>query len=200
MEGYHDFTLRRCGAPLGWTAKQGYCRRPAGDGTTHPGVGPCSTHEGGRRGRQAWRLAMEIAGQLDISPWDALLTAVRISAFKVATYEQKIAELTGQHGLDALKPGEMAHDWVQLSFQERRHFARVAKAAVDAGVAERLVRQVELESKIIVRVLGKTLDSLMLSLTTRGFPDGMIADLRLEAHSVAHRELLAIEGPESLKE
>jgi hypothetical protein len=142
---------------------------------------------------------MEIAGQLDISPWDALLTAVRISAFKVATYEQKIAELTGQHGLDALKPGEMAHDWVQLSFQERRHFARVAKAAVDAGVAERLVRQVEMESRIIVRVLGRTLDDLMNRLETM-LPESAVADLRIEAHSVAHRELLAIEGPADLRE
>lgn len=195
MDGYHAFTLKRCGALLGWHRKVGYCREPAGAQTEHEGYGPCHTHEGGRRGARAWRWAMTLARQLDVSPWDALLAAVRISAWKVASYELRLAEVEAQHGADALKPGELGHAWVDMSLQERRHLARVAKAAVDAGVAERLIRQVELESQVIVRVLGRTLDDLMNRLEAELGPD-RVADLRLAAHERAHKELLALGQPE----
>jgi len=134
-------------------------------------------------------MAQEIARELDISPWDALLAAVRISAFKVRSYEEQVARLVAQHGADCQRPGELGYAWVLLSQQERRHLLRAAKAAVDAGVAERMVRQVELEGAVIVQVLGAALDALDLD-----------PDRRVLAHSVIHRELLALDSPEDLLE
>jgi hypothetical protein len=61
--------------------------------------------------------------------------------------------------------------------------ARTAKAAVDAGVAERLVRQVELEGRLVAEVLGRTLDRLELG-----------PEQRQEAFAFAHRELLELES------
>ena len=76
-------------------------------------------------------MAQEIARELDISPWDALLAAVRISAFKVRSYEEQVAKMIAQHGADCQRPGELGYAWVLLSQQERRHLLRAAKAAVD---------------------------------------------------------------------
>lgn len=132
---------------------------------------------------------MEIARELQINPWDGLLAAVRISAWKVADYERRLAAMQAQHGEDVDRPEQMARSLVIDSANERRHLARVSKAAVDAGVAERMVRQVEMEGAVIVQVMGAALDALNLD-----------PDRRVLAHSVIHRELLALESPEDLLE
>lgn len=124
---------------------------------------------------------MEVARELDVSPWEALLKATRLAAGRVAWVDVKLAEAVaasdGEPGSPAVRR------WLDESRRERTLMARTAKAAVDAGVAERLVRQVELEGRLVAEVLGRTLDALELT-----------AEQRQTAFATAHRELLQLEA------
>lgn len=152
----------------------------AGEGTKHSGWGPCRAH-GSSAQHRAWELALDVARELSVSPWDALLMSTRLAAGRVAWVDQQLAEATRAADGDQAAPA--VRGWLKESRAERALLARTAKAAIDAGVAERLVRQVELEGKLVAEVLGRTLDALELS-----------AEQRQTAFSVAHRELLQLES------
>ena len=124
---------------------------------------------------------MEVARELDISPWDALLRATRLAAGRVAWVDQQLTEAIAQNDGDMSQP--IINRWLKESRNERNLLARTAKAAIDAGVAERLIRQVELEGRLVAEVLGRTLDRLDLS-----------AEQRQTAFAYAHRELLELES------
>jgi hypothetical protein len=127
---------------------------------------------------------LDIAREENVSPWDALLRATRLAANRVAWVDQRLAEVTARH--DGEPFAVEVRQALAESRKERTLLARTAKSAVDAGVAERLVRQVELEGRLVAEVLGRTLDALELS-----------QDQRQTAFAVAHRELLELEaGPD----
>lgn len=152
----------------------------AGEGTRHAGFGPCAAH-GSSSQHRAWELALDVARELDVSPWDALLLSTRRAAGRVAWVDQQLDEATRANDGDVDTPA--VRRWLKESRLERALLARTAKAAVDAGVAERLVRQVELEGRIVAEALGRALDALELT-----------AEQRQAAYAVAHRELLQLES------
>jgi hypothetical protein len=126
-------------------------------------------------------MALEVARELDVSPWEALLLAVRRAAGRVAWVDEQLTRSTRENDGD-MNAKEITK-WLSESRKERTLLARTAKAAIDAGVAERLVRQVELEGRVVAEVLGRVLDRLSLD-----------ADQRQLAFATAHEELLTIEG------
>lgn len=70
------------------------CPAPAGSRTDHLGYGHCAFH-GGRRGRRrilgAWLMGHAYGRELNCTPWEGLLRAVRIAAGKVAYCETVLA-------------------------------------------------------------------------------------------------------------
>lgn len=124
---------------------------------------------------------MQVAREEGISPWDALLRATRLAANRVSWVDLQLANAVAASDGDEATPAVRA--WLKESRNERNLLARTAKAAVDAGVAERLVRQVELEGRLVAEVLGRTLDALELT-----------AEQRQLAFATAHRELLQLES------
>lgn len=124
---------------------------------------------------------MDVARELNVSPWDALLLSTRLAAGRVAWVDQQLAEAT--RAADGDQSVAAVRGWLKESRLERTLLARTAKAAIDAGVAERLVRQVELEGRLVAEVLGRTLDQLELT-----------AEQRQTAFAYAHAELLQIEA------
>jgi len=183
------------------------CGRRAGEGTNHYGVGLCSRHGGLRfRGRTggAWLVGHAFARELDCTPWEGLLRAVRIAAGRVEYCQAVLGaaahdrELEGrvtrsEDGLmtdpdtgDPLGVGQFRDRswWVTQSELWTDRLARYSKLAVDAGVAERLVAQVELDAQRIGRVLNASLGALA------GLPE----EVQLEARAAMRRELLLIEA------
>lgn len=126
-------------------------------------------------------MALEVARELDVSPWEALLLAVRRAAGRVAWVDEQLTHATREH--DGESNARPVMNWLAESRKERALLARTAKAAVDAGVAERLVRQVELEGRVVAEVLGRVLDRLELG-----------PDQRVAAFEAAQEALLVIEG------
>lgn len=125
---------------------------------------------------------MDVARELNISPWDALLKSVRVAAGRAAWVDVQLKEAVQRSDGDSSSPE--VKGWLKESRDERMMMARVAKAALDAGVAERVVRQTELEGEIVAEVLGRVLDKL-----------GLPAEQRVLAFDEAHRQLLALEAP-----
>jgi hypothetical protein len=153
----------------------------AGENTNHRGYGPCHCH-GGAKAHRAWEKALDVARELNVTPWEALLKSVRVAAGRAAWVDQQLADATRRNDGEAANPE--VRGWLKESRAERTLLARMAKAAVDAGVAERLVRQTELEGEIVAEVLGRVLDKL-----------GLPPEQRVLAFDEAHRQLLALEQP-----
>lgn len=125
-------------------------------------------------------MAHAFVGELDITPWEALLRQVRRTAHEVAWLDQKIAECEQD---DDLLPGGSHYPWVRMRNDAFNRHTRVAKMAVDAGVAQWLISKIELEGQTIANVVNRTLAVLDLT------------DDQLDlARAMLRRELLALDA------
>lgn len=102
-------------------------------------------------------MAHQIAGELGISPWDALLVAMRRAANWATFYESKVAETTDDREL--LPEGD-AWPWMVALERSTADMAKYAKMAMDAGVEERRLRFLEMEAQAIFSVLNAAIDGL----------------------------------------
>ncbi len=126
---------------------------------------------------------MELAEVLDVNPWAALLLSIRLAAFHCEEVDAILAALRNGTAVDIPIQGLHSHEelvraWQHESRMERQQLARTAKMAIDAGVAERLVREVELEGKLVAMAVVAALDAL-----------GVEQDSRTRALEAAHRKL-----------
>lgn len=147
--------------------------RPAGARTQHPGYGKCRRCET-KHDRELWMSVFEKAHRLDIDPWQALLETVKLTAGRLAWIDEHIA--------NADDP-ELEIAWVRESRRERELLARASKAAIDGGVAERMVRNVESEVQTTVKAVVAGINAL-------GLPE----DKRREALEAAKESLLQSDG------
>jgi len=166
------------------------CSRGAGRATIHEGVGMCSIH-GGNTGRfkaqGAILTAMAFADEMNVTPWEALLSQVRLLANQVRWLRVRVEYAEAEHGVDGIKPGGPGWDWVVLLEARGDRLAKVSKMAIDAGVAQQLVRQIELESDHMVTAALLTFDRLGIFGAQRDEALEFMSDelLRLEAKANA---------------
>jgi hypothetical protein len=136
------------------------CTRVAGAGTNHRGTGPCRWHGGMSEDESligAWVMAHAYAKELECTPWEALLRVVKIAAGKVAYCKYKLGDADNDEDLE---PGGRLFYWVTLEERWVVNLAKMAQVAINAGVAERLVRQVELEGQLMVRAAQLTFEEM----------------------------------------
>lgn len=198
----HRYDQTICGVMLTSGPRRGeLCPRPAGTNTQHPGVGRCRQHggdtpDGLREG--AWAMAHAFARALDVTPWEGLLHAVKIAAGRVAFIEQKIGEATEDRQLEPPEKnciseagrtqdqqGTNLFYWVKQAELWHDKLAKVSALAIQQGVAERFVRQLELEAQLMLRATNRTLEEL-----------GLDDDERQRALVIMSRNLLALEAEE----
>jgi hypothetical protein len=150
----------KCGAKGKTTGNP--CRNPAGFKTDHVGAGRCHLHGGGTpdgkkyaRRQMAAAAASAFGLPIDVSPDEALTQ-------ELARCAGAVHYLAGH--LRAIEPAERlapAHaGFVALYDGERDRLVRVAKAALDAGVAERQVAAIERTAEAFARVLRRVLADL----------------------------------------
>lgn len=172
---------------------ENYCTFPSGYGTSHSGFGFCKHHGGNTRAgslgaaREWGRLLLKntkFGGDLkeipDVTAEEALLEEVRRSVAMVRWLEDRIGtfapeELKGQPaglgGLPTLvtetsRGAATSTDvaaWMLLYREERQHMVRVAKTAIDAGIAERMVRIAEDQGRTLAMAIKAVLDALGLT-------------------------------------
>lgn len=178
MSSKKYFYELRCGALIKGTYRSIYCKFPAGEGTSHPGYGHCKRHSK-RREDRAWEVAMDISLEQDISPWEALLWGVRVSAGKLAWIELQLADAIRQND-----GGSLTLEIRTLLKESRlttNVMTRTSKTAIDAGIAAHVARQLETEGKLLATALSAALDAL----------PGLTADERISAISAAQQSLFS---------
>jgi hypothetical protein len=177
----HD---RYCGANK--RQGEGTCHRPAGWGTDHPGAGRCKLHGGSTPDHkkaakvELARRAVDTYGlPREVTPDVALLEEVHRTAGHVAWLAEVVAKIehddlvwgkteeaektaTEFSGVDTTYKA-VPNIWLTLYQQERKHLAAVAKAAIDAGIAERQVRIAEQQGQMLAKVINRVLDALALT-------------------------------------
>lgn len=142
---------------------------------------------------------MSIADALDVSPWDSLIDEVKLSTGRISWIDQRLVDAVAKDDenkiLEAADPDKVSSmsavpglppgvkELMVESRAERRHRATVAKAAIDAGVAERLVRNIENEGALIAAAILAGLDALNF----------LTIEQRSIAVAAAHAKLLSIE-------
>jgi hypothetical protein len=155
-----DVAMRkRCGAR---TRRGGECGRDAGWGTDHVGFGNCKLHggctpQGKTYGARLMALAElgPMGGEVDVNPLDALLYTVRRGSGLAALYRLQ-AEAAAADGKDAAV-------YADLEAKALADLARWAKMAIDAGVAERMVRIAEGMGEQLAGALEEALEDAELS-------------------------------------
>jgi len=169
------------------------CERYAGARTYHPGTGPCLFH-GGEDLRErvggAFVTAHAIAMTLDVDPWEAMEVVLRRAYTWSAWYNAKLATVTND---EDLKRGGAAWDWVQGAERTAEMVARYAKMCHDMGIAERRMRQVEIQGQMIAQILSATLHELGMSEAdedrARGIMDTQLRLLAAEDSVIIQGEL-----------
>jgi hypothetical protein len=151
------------------------CELTAGLYTDHIGWGKCSFHGGNTptlRTSAARYMGGEVidrmtnayglGGPVEITPQEALLQEVRRSAGHVGFLKDRLNMFDLKLGEEVLS--EAKRELVELYQKERLMLVKVAKAAVDAGIAQERV-QLEREKGVkLVEVLRKVFDGLSLSI------------------------------------
>lgn len=138
----------KCGAE---TRGGGMCGQAAGWGTEHPGWGSCKLHGGSTQNgtkaaaRQqaeanAGAAVLKYGLPRTVDPATAMLEEVYRSAGTVAFLGSIVAKLEQDGLIDGAAPSV----WVRMFNDERKHLAQVSRSTVDAKIAERNVKVVEM--------------------------------------------------------
>lgn len=118
--------------------------------------------------------------EIQISPWEAMLTEVRTAAGRAAWIDQRVTdeirrEARAQEAADADGSDDEAarwearhaarelREWLKLSREERAHMASVSRQAVQAGLSERYIESVQTEARMIAEVLSRALSAAELT-------------------------------------
>lgn len=141
------------------------CTRTAGDGTSHQGIGKCRDHNGqfGRELKKgAILMALAYADEMNVSPWEAMLSQCRLLANQVAWLRLRVHEVEQTHGPAGLRPGGEGWDWVAMLEARGDRLAKVAKMCLDAGIQQALVTQIETEADHLMKAALAGMDAVGL--------------------------------------
>lgn len=120
-------------------------------------------------------MAHKFAEELDVSPWEALLLVIRITAGRLRYIESVLAsanddtEIEGRAAdgspLGVSEAGDLTTSrnltwWVEKSESERDRLAKVSKAAIDAGVAQLLIEKELRQGEELAETFVKVIEGL----------------------------------------
>jgi hypothetical protein len=143
------------------------CRAFAGQGTNHFGVGRCKHHLGNSRNheinatvQQAQQRMIKLGMPIEIRPHEALLSMLYMSSGHVAWLREEIAAMKDL----GTSEGKVM---VQMFGDERDRVAKIAEAALRAGVAERAVALAENYGAQLAEMFKAVFEDKELALTTK---------------------------------
>lgn len=145
-----------------------YCRNTAGWGTTHPGIGKCKYHGGNLPTHQA-HAAKEAAIKFmgapkEISPIDAIMWCIHITAGEVEWLTMQIAEITDEdEWYEHTVIGKQMHILQRTRAEAQDRLVKYSKDAIALGLAERAVRLAEQYGQTIARLLDGIRHELKLN-------------------------------------
>jgi hypothetical protein len=138
----------------------GTCRRQPGWGTNHLGIGACKQHGGSTPNHELSAARAQAQGFMaahldlpEVDPLQAMLYTVRRTS-QIAMYCRLRVGAVEQD--EQVRDGQV-HIWARLEVEALRELNRFSKAAVDAGVAERLVRVAERDGERLAMAFSDAL-------------------------------------------
>jgi hypothetical protein len=172
---------------------EGTCRKPAGAGTDHPGVGRCRLHGGctpsHRRAGQDRRIeegARTMLERENLVPVDNPLQQLQMLAAEVVAWKDilgtKVEEL-GAWSHDDVNEHEDVRAIILPFERALDRCNTVLSGLVRLGVEERLVRLSEAQAELIKGVIMAVLDSREM---------GLSRELRQTGRAILARELVEV--------
>lgn len=170
----HDHTQppwRMCQWPTRYNGHDDHCRNTQGMGTTHPGVAYCKPHGGNRapgRATGAWIMAHAFATKMGGDPWDALQDATAFANAKVHGIQQELRDLLETHTLRELLEWDteggkiQPHPILQFDILWHTRLTQAAKWAIDAGLGERLMAQLEADAGALASATRRAVTAMDL--------------------------------------
>lgn len=167
----HQPRWRMCNQPTRYNRKDDTCRNSQGLNTPHPGVAYCKPHGGNRapgRATGAWIMAHAFATKHGGDPWDALQDATAFANGKVHGIQQELADLLETYSLRELLEWEtetgkvQAHPILQLDILWHTRLTQAAKWAIDAGLGERLMAQLEADAGALASATRRAVTAMNL--------------------------------------
>jgi hypothetical protein len=191
------------------------CHRPAGWGTDHVGIGTCKNHLGASRNHQTAadrkavaRVISTYGDPIDIDPGTALLEEVRRTAGHVAWLGRVIGDMDPvsltwgrAETLERVEGDEAGPVLAEIRSKasvptilamyqtERAHLVRVSKAALDAGVSQRLLDVFTEVGTTYVAMFERVMEALDLTAAQAAMvPELMTRELRMIAGEVVRQD------------
>ena len=141
----------------------GPCRKFAGEGTDHFGVGRCKYHGGATRSHRRHAVELEAKRRMvklgeplaDARPHAVLLALLRASAGHVEWLHSEVAELgdLGTHEAQVI---------LRLYDEERDRLTRIAKSCSEAGVEEAQINFQQAQALTLVRAVRSAAEEIGL--------------------------------------
>ena len=165
--------------------KGGLCKKSAGWGTGHLGMGPCKLHGGNlpvviKRAMMTMlqnelrESTMGVNMPIDIHPADALLELVKMCAGHVRWLNMQVAEMRSVSEFNMVSKTQEIHSMIRLLGEYEDRLARFAKMAIDTGIEERMVRVAERQGDMIAVMLVGIFDALGLSPDQKDLVPGLV--------------------------
>lgn len=157
----------KCGAPtVDREGKpSGPCQLTAGTKTDHLGFGRCAAHGGNsvyENARGMWLMGHALGGELDVSPWDALLGTLRRAAARRAWWQAKVQEL-GEVADEEFLPGGQHHALLRELEKADDFEGKWASIAIKAGIAEKLVLATQVQAAEMFALMMQAIEPLGLT-------------------------------------
>jgi len=150
-----------CGAKKRSNGKK--CRAYAGQGTDHPGTGPCKFHGGSTRNHKTKAAKLEARARMiamgapqRISPAQGALGALHITAGFISWLH---FELQNNPDLSEAEQRQLA----LIEADERERLAKFSKLCSDMGVAERAQRLREAQTAQVRELINAVIKDLKLN-------------------------------------
>lgn len=171
----------RCGGKKKESRGGGYCEKPAGWGTEHPGFGYCKFHMGATPAMNVRAAHLELQAAFDAmttfgiaedageaaSPHQIMVQLINRQSSVVRWLELKLALIPNTEASLTDQQGEFGPTiptvWIRMRGDESDRLAKYCKMAADMGVAERAIRIAEQQGLLIARVFENVFDDLGLS-------------------------------------
>lgn len=163
------------------------CRKFAGEGTNHRGVGRCKYHLGRTENHEKHAAKVEAAERMeklsfgravDIEPSEALLAVLHLSYGHLCWLRSEIGLFEDTSVFEAQVLLRMFAD-------ERDRVARIGRSALDAGVQERQIKLAERWGETLAQLLQGIFADPELAITARQ---------QAQLPSVLRRHLIAIDA------
>lgn len=121
----------------------------------------------------------------DVTPWDAIKSELKRAHFRVGWYDEMIRSVVTDPA-DLLEGGA-AWKWLRAQDAERRRLNEISKIAVQAGFAEAMMRQINVESELMLKATLVMFNAL-----------GIYDDKRDEGMEILSTTLLELEAGQPL--